>query len=62
VGIDPAIRGRLFEPFFSTKGTRGTGLGLAVVSEIVERFGGSIQVESRLGGGTTFAVWLPTAG
>jgi signal transduction histidine kinase len=61
VGIDPAIRERLFEPFFSTKGTRGTGLGLAVVSEIVSRFGGTIAVESRPGGGTTFAVTVPSA-
>jgi len=59
VGIDPSIKPRLFEPFFSTKGARGTGLGLAVVAEIVERFGGAIHVESRLGAGTTFAVCLP---
>jgi signal transduction histidine kinase len=58
-GIDPAIRSRLFEPFFSTKGPRGTGLGLAVVAEIVERFGGAIEVDSRLGEGTTFTVSLP---
>jgi signal transduction histidine kinase len=61
VGIEPAIRPRLFEPFFSTKGTRGTGLGLAAVSEIVGRFGGAIHVESRLGSGTTIAVSLPVA-
>ena len=61
VGIDPAIRPRLFEPFFSTKGARGTGLGLAVVAEIVDRFGGAIHVESRVGAGTTFAVSVPAA-
>lgn len=61
VGIEPAIRPRLFEPFFSTKGTRGTGLGLAVVAEIVARFGGAIHVDSRLGRGTTIAVSLPVA-
>jgi two-component system, cell cycle sensor histidine kinase and response regulator CckA len=61
VGIDPSIRPRIFEPFFSTKGARGTGLGLAVVAEIVDRFGGAIHVESRLGAGTTFAVSLPAA-
>ena len=61
VGIDPSIRPRLFEPFFSTKGARGTGLGLAVVAEIVDRFGGAIHVESRLGAGTTFAVCVPAA-
>jgi len=59
VGIDPSITPRLFEPFFTTKGTTGTGLGLAVVAEIVERFGGAIHVESRLGAGTTIAVSLP---
>ncbi len=61
VGIDPAIRPRLFEPFFSTKGPRGTGLGLAAVAEIVGRFGGAIHVDSTLGEGTTIAVSLPVA-
>jgi len=60
-GIDPAIVPRLFEPFFSTKGVRGTGLGLAVVSEILGRFGGAVEVHSRLGEGTTMAVSLPAA-
>lgn len=59
VGIDPAVRPRLFEPFFSTKGPRGTGLGLAAVAEIVGRFGGVIHVDSRLGAGTTVAISLP---
>ena len=61
VGIDPSIIPRLFEPFFTTKGATGTGLGLAVVAEIVDRFGGAIHVESRLGAGTTFEVSLPAA-
>ena len=61
VGIDPSITPRLFEPFFTTKGATGTGLGLAVVAEIVDRFGGAIHVESQLGVGTTFAVSLPAA-
>jgi signal transduction histidine kinase len=61
VGIDPSITSRLFEPFFTTKGATGTGLGLAVVAEIVDRFGGAIDVESRLGEGTTFTVSLPAA-
>jgi two-component system, cell cycle sensor histidine kinase and response regulator CckA len=60
VGIDPSIRPRLFEPFFTTKGATGTGLGLAIVAEIVDRFGGAISVESRLGAGTTFTISLPT--
>jgi two-component system, cell cycle sensor histidine kinase and response regulator CckA len=61
IGIDPAIRGRLFEPFFTTKGALGTGLGLAVVAEIVDRFGGAIHVDSWPGTGTTFAVSVPAA-
>jgi len=61
LGIDPSIIPRLFEPFFTTKGATGTGLGLAMVAEIVDRFGGAIHVESRLGAGTTFEVSLPTA-
>jgi signal transduction histidine kinase len=58
-GIEPSVLPHLFEPFFTTKGGTGTGLGLAVTAEIVERFGGAIRVASRLGAGTTFAVWLP---
>jgi signal transduction histidine kinase len=59
-GIAPEILPRIFEPFFSTKGqTLGTGLGLSVSYGIVERHGGRIHVESRLGDGTTFRVILP---
>jgi two-component system cell cycle sensor histidine kinase/response regulator CckA len=59
-GIDPTIRGRLFDPFVSTKATgRGTGLGLAVVKQIVDRAGGQVRVEDRPGGGTSFQVYLP---
>jgi signal transduction histidine kinase len=59
LGIDPDVLPRLYEPFFTTKGRTGTGLGLAVTAEIVERFGGAVRVDSRVGAGTTFAVWLP---
>jgi two-component system, cell cycle sensor histidine kinase and response regulator CckA len=52
-------RRRVFEPFFSTKGAQGNGLGLAVVWGIVTRHGGQIQVESTLGRGTTFVASLP---
>jgi two-component system NtrC family sensor kinase len=49
----------IFEPFFSTKGSKGTGLGLPVTKKIIEEHGGTIEVESRVGVGTTFTVTLP---
>jgi PAS domain S-box-containing protein len=62
IGIDPAIRDRIFDPFFSTKrASEGTGLGLAVVNGIVQAHEGFIDVESRPGEGTTFHVYLPAA-
>jgi signal transduction histidine kinase len=62
-GIRPEIRNTLFEPFVSTKGNTGTGLGLWVSSEIVRRHGGTIQVRSRAHTpvtGTVFSVFLPS--
>jgi two-component system, NtrC family, sensor histidine kinase PilS len=50
----------IFEPFYSTK-RGGTGLGLAIANRIVERHGGALEVESRLGAGTTMRVWVPKA-
>jgi signal transduction histidine kinase len=60
VGISPEELGRVTEPFFSTK-NGGTGLGLAIVNRIVERHGGRLDIESRVGAGTAFRVWLPRA-
>ncbi|MGH1339975.1 MAG: ATP-binding protein [Nannocystales bacterium] len=58
-GIDPELLPRIFEPFVTTKGARGTGLGLATVRAVVEQAGGRIDVRSELGLGTTFDVELP---
>ncbi|MBI1373763.1 MAG: FHA domain-containing protein [Phycisphaera sp.] len=51
---------RLFTPFYSTKGLRGTGLGLPVTKKIIEEHGGNIAVSSRPGGGATFIITLST--
>jgi PAS domain S-box-containing protein len=59
-GIEPDILERIFDPFFTTKKPgEGTGMGLAVVHGIIQDCGGSIQVHSSPGQGTTFQVWLP---
>ena len=58
-GIDPAILPKMFEPFFSTKGSRGTGLGLCNVRQFVRDHGGSVYVRSDPGAGTTFTLVLP---
>lgn len=62
IGMSEATLTHLFEPFFTTKGpSKGTGLGLAMVSSSVEQNGGRIEVASELGRGTTFKIHLPAA-
>ncbi|RJQ84265.1 MAG: HAMP domain-containing protein [Desulfobacteraceae bacterium] len=59
-GIHPDHMDKLFDPFFTTKAVgQGTGLGLSVSQGIVQRHGGHIRVQSELGKGTRFFVWLP---
>ena len=65
IGIDSIHIGRIFERFYQVDGTSrrthgGCGLGLALVKEIVERHGGTVSVDSKLGQGSTFTVSLPT--
>jgi PAS domain S-box-containing protein len=59
-GMDPAVLSQIFEPFYTTKPAgKGTGLGLATVRSIVEQAAGYVEVESAVGKGTTFRVYLP---
>ncbi|MEO8551183.1 MAG: ATP-binding protein, partial [Kofleriaceae bacterium] len=61
-GIRPEHLDKIFEPFFTTKEVgRGTGQGLAIArSIVVGKHGGRLDVESRVGNGTTFTIWLPS--
>jgi PAS domain S-box-containing protein len=59
VGMDEATRNRCLEPFFTTKGARGSGLGLAMVYGTVERHGGELQIDSKAGQGTTVRLIFP---
>jgi len=64
-GIPEKYLHRIFDPFFTTKGTtrkgepKGTGLGLAICKEIVEHHKGRIEVQSEVGKGSTFSIYLP---
>ncbi|MGC1303169.1 MAG: PAS domain S-box protein [Caulobacteraceae bacterium] len=61
-GMDEQTLGRALEPFFTTKGVgKGTGLGLPMVQGLAMQSGGKLQLESRVGEGTTVEIWLPVA-
>ena len=67
-GIPENLLPKIFQPFFTTKGTarkdeaKGTGLGLSICKDIIEHHKGRIQVESQVGKGTTFSIYLPADG
>jgi two-component system NtrC family sensor kinase len=58
-GISKENIPKIFEPFYSTKGQKGTGLGLAVIWGIIDNHDGTISVDSELNKGTTFTILLP---
>ncbi len=60
IGMDEATRSRCLEPFFTTKGERGSGLGLAMVYGMLERHGGDIQIESKQASGTRIRLTFPS--
>ncbi|MBU1713934.1 MAG: HAMP domain-containing histidine kinase, partial [Proteobacteria bacterium] len=59
IGMDKKTKEKLFTIFFSSKGTRGTGLGLFISNRIIQQHGGSILVETALGKGSHFSIILP---
>jgi len=61
IGISEENKKKIFEPFFTTKPFSNTGLGLSMSYGIIKRFGGTIEVESKVGFGTTFTVILPVS-
>lgn len=62
IGVDEKNIEKIFLPYFSTKGRKGTGIGLSTVKQVIESWDGKISVTSRVGVGTTFTILLPEAG
>lgn len=60
-GMPPDVQGRVFEPYFTTKGADGTGLGLAMVFACMKRHEGEVELETALGRGARFRLWFPPA-
>ncbi|MEM5788775.1 MAG: ATP-binding protein, partial [Syntrophobacteraceae bacterium] len=61
-GLDDEAKDKVFRAFFSTKGTKGTGLGLMITRKIVREHGGEIEVDSERGKGAIFTLRLPARG
>lgn len=61
IGIAPEVQGSMFEPFVTTKGEKGTGLGLWIVKGVVENHNGRIRVRSAVGKGTVFTLYFPVS-
>lgn len=59
-GIEPELQPRIFEPFFSTKGENGNGLGLAIIYSLINRIGGNIEIESEVDKGTKVIIRIPS--
>jgi signal transduction histidine kinase len=59
IGMDGETQDKIFTPFFSSKGTKGTGLGLFIANTIIKQHGGDINVKSRIGQGTRFQIRIP---
>jgi len=60
IGMDDDTQEKIFTPFFSSKGTKGTGLGLFIANRIIKQHGGEINVKSKVGQGTLFQIKIPT--
>jgi PAS domain S-box-containing protein len=60
-GMPPEVRDNLFQPFYTTKGQKGTGVGLWVSKGIIAKHAGTVHVKSKIGSGTCFTVFLPKA-